>query len=151
VVRTLREAEAAGTTSDVDVDQQQLFESVDGDSLPNVSLPEIPLPDVTFHDAQPDSLVGEEWTAPPVQAVAMVVTFLLISGSCLVRFLCSDGFNSGIEYDTCREVFWSLSINFIYGFFLGLSWFIVLLDIAHAAFLQLRACKQPPCDGLQAQ
>jgi hypothetical protein len=29
--------------------------------------------------------------------------------------------------------------------------FIVLLDIAHAVFLQLLACKEPPCDGVEAQ
>jgi hypothetical protein len=44
-VPTLREAEAAGNTSDVDVDQQLLIESAGGDSLPNVPLPDVPLPD----------------------------------------------------------------------------------------------------------
>jgi len=29
--------------------------------------------------------------------------------------------------------------------------FIVLWDIAHAVFLQLLACKEPPCDGTEAQ
>ena len=29
--------------------------------------------------------------------------------------------------------------------------FIVLWDIAHAVFLQLLACKEPPCDGDEAQ
>jgi len=29
--------------------------------------------------------------------------------------------------------------------------FIVLCDIAHAVFLQLLACKEPPCDGVEAQ
>ena len=28
---------------------------------------------------------------------------------------------------------------------------IVLRDIAHAVFLQLLACKEPPCDGVEAQ
>jgi len=50
VVPTQREAEAAGNTSDVDVDQQLLIESAGGDSLPDVPLPE----------ARPDGLVGEE-------------------------------------------------------------------------------------------
>ena len=29
--------------------------------------------------------------------------------------------------------------------------FIVLWDIAHAVFLQLLACKETPCDGVEAQ
>jgi len=29
--------------------------------------------------------------------------------------------------------------------------FIVLWHIAHAVFLQLLGCKEPPCDGVQAQ
>jgi hypothetical protein len=29
--------------------------------------------------------------------------------------------------------------------------FIVLWDIAQAVFLQLLACKEPPCDGVEAQ
>jgi hypothetical protein len=27
--------------------------------------------------------------------------------------------------------------------------FIVLLDIGHAVFLRLLACKEPPCDGIE--
>jgi len=54
-VPTLREAEAAGNTSDVDVDQQLLHESAGGDRLPDVSLPDAPLP-----EARPDTSVGEE-------------------------------------------------------------------------------------------
>jgi len=58
-VPTLREAEAAGNTSDVDVDvdvdQQLQIESAGGDSLPNVPLPNVPLP-----EARPDGSVGEE-------------------------------------------------------------------------------------------
>ena len=68
-VPTLREAEAAGNTSDVDVDvdvdQQLLIESVGGDSLPDVSLPDVslpnvPLPDVPLLEARPDGFGGEE-------------------------------------------------------------------------------------------
>ena len=51
----LREAEAAGNTLDVDVDQQLLGESAGGDSLPNVPLPDVPLP-----EARLDGSVGEE-------------------------------------------------------------------------------------------
>jgi len=58
-VPTLRQAEAAGNTSDVDVDvdvdQQLLIESAGGDSLPNVPLPNVPLP-----EARPECSVGEE-------------------------------------------------------------------------------------------
>jgi len=49
-VPTQREAEAAGNTSDVDVDQQLLIDSAGGDSLPDVPLPE----------ASPHGSVGEE-------------------------------------------------------------------------------------------
>jgi len=47
---TLREAEAAGSTSDVDVDQQLLGQSAGGNSLPDVPLPQ----------ARPDGSIGEE-------------------------------------------------------------------------------------------
>jgi hypothetical protein len=77
---TVREAEAAGNTSDVDVEQQLLGESAGGDSLSDVPLPDVPLPDVPVPDvplpdvplpdvllpdvplseARPDGLVGEE-------------------------------------------------------------------------------------------
>ena len=39
-VPSLRQAEAAGNTSDMDVDQQLVGESAGGDSLPDVPLPE---------------------------------------------------------------------------------------------------------------
>ena len=77
---TLREAEAAGNTSDVDVEQQLLGESAGGDSLPDVPLPDVPFPDVPLPDiplpdvslpdvllsdvplpkARPDGSVGKE-------------------------------------------------------------------------------------------
>jgi len=47
---TLREAEAAGNTSDVDVEQQLLGESAGGDCLPDVPLPDVILPDVPLPD-----------------------------------------------------------------------------------------------------
>jgi len=81
----LREAEAAGNISDVDVEQQLLGETAGGDSLryvrlpdvplPDVSLPDVslldvplpdvplpndPLPDVPLREARPDGSVGEE-------------------------------------------------------------------------------------------
>jgi len=72
---TLREAEAAGNPSDVDVEQQLLGESAGGNSLPdgslpdvplpdvllpNVPLPDVPLPDIPLPDARLDVSVGEE-------------------------------------------------------------------------------------------
>jgi len=33
----------------------------------------------------------------------------------------------------------------------GFVVFIVGWDIAHAVFLQLLACNEPPCDGVEAQ
>jgi hypothetical protein len=47
---TLGEAEAAGITSAVDVEQQVLGESAGADSLPNGPLPNIPFPDVPLPD-----------------------------------------------------------------------------------------------------
>jgi len=73
------------------------------------------------------------------------------SGSCLDRFLCSNLFISGIDYYTCREVFGLARVYFMYGFCIGCILFIVLWDIVHAAFLQLLVCKEPPCDGVEAQ
>jgi len=79
-VPTKREAEAAGNTSDVDVDHQLLIESAGGDSLPDiplpdvslsdvllpdvplpdVPLPDVPLPDVPLPEARTDVSVGKE-------------------------------------------------------------------------------------------
>ena len=46
----MREAEAAGNTSDLDVEQQLLGESAGGDGLPTGPLPDVPLPDVPLPD-----------------------------------------------------------------------------------------------------
>jgi len=75
---------------------------------------------------------------------------------CLVRFLCSIVFMSGIYYYTRRKVFASLKVYFIYLFctgfiFIGFSLFIVLWNIAQAAFLQLLAGKEPTCDDVDGQ
>ena len=59
-VPTLREAEAAGNTSDVDVDQQLLTESAAGDSHPDVPLPDVPLSNVPLSQACPDGSVDVE-------------------------------------------------------------------------------------------
>ena len=87
---------------------------------------------------------------------AMVVEFQFSSGSCLVRILCYKLFISCIDYDTCREVFGSLMVHSIHGFWtgfmcIGFSIFLVLWDIGHAACLHLLACEEPPCDCVDAQ
>jgi len=91
---TLRAAEAAGITSDANVDQQLLGELAGGNSLPgfplsdvplpdvplpDVPLPYVPLPDVPLPEARPDASVGEEWTSPSVveeSYVQVMVGFL---------------------------------------------------------------------------
>jgi len=75
---TLQEAEAAGNTSDVDVDQQLLGESAGGNSLPDVPLPNIPLhdillPDVPLPEAHPDVSVGDELISLHVAEIACVL------------------------------------------------------------------------------
>jgi hypothetical protein len=69
-VPTPRAAEAAGNTSDADMDQQRLIDLACGDSLPDVPLLDVPLPDVplfdvplpdvSLPDARPDSSVSED-------------------------------------------------------------------------------------------
>jgi hypothetical protein len=81
----------------------------------------------------------------------MVVVFRLVSCSCLVRFLCSDVFITGVDYYIPCEVFGLLRVYFIYGFCIGFILFIVLWDIVHAVFSQLLECKEPPGDGVEAQ
>jgi len=124
-VSTLRDTEAAGITSDGDMNQQLVIELAGGDSFSEVPFPDVPLP-----NARPECLVGEELTRPGIGEEAMVVAFGLGSGSCLVRFLCFNLFFSGIDYYTRREVFGSLKVYFIYAFctafmFIGFSLFTV--------------------------
>jgi len=47
---TLREAEVAGNTLDVDVEQQLLGKSAGGDGIPDGPLPDVPLQDVPLHN-----------------------------------------------------------------------------------------------------
>ena len=92
VAPTLREVEAAGNTSDVDVEQQLLGESAWANGLPNCTLPDLPLPDVPPTDiplpdvplanvpltdvplpeANLDGSVGEKWTSPCISEEACV-------------------------------------------------------------------------------
>jgi len=81
----------------------------------------------------------------------MVVAFGLVSGSCLVHFHFSNRFISGIDYDMRCEVFELLMVYCLHGFCIGFILFIVLWDIAHAAFLQLLVCKEPLCNGVEAK
>ena len=81
----------------------------------------------------------------------MVVAFGLGWGSCYVCFLCSNLFVSSIDYYMCHEDFESLRVYSLYGFCIVYISFIVLWDIAHAAFLQHLACKESPCDGVETQ
>ena len=143
---TWQEAEAAGNTSDVDADQQLVGELAGGDSLPDV-----PVPDVLLPEALLDRSVGEEPTSSRSAEKAMVVGFGSVFGSWLVRFPCCSLSLSGINYYTHRKVCGWLRVSSIYGFCIGFISFIVLWDIAHAAFLQLLACEEPPCDGVEAQ
>jgi hypothetical protein len=61
VAPILREAEAAGISSNVDLEQQVLGESAGGDSLPDVSLP-----DVALAEARPDYSQGEDCGSPRI-------------------------------------------------------------------------------------
>jgi len=54
----------------------------------------------------------------------MVVAFRSGSGCCLVHFVCCNLFISSIDDYTCREVFGSLNVYFIFRFCIG---FIVLV------------------------
>jgi hypothetical protein len=108
------QAEAAGNTSAVDVDQQLLIKSAGGDCRPDVPLPE----------ARPDGSEGVELTSPHVEEMAIVVGFWFGSGSCLIRFLCSTLFIAHTDYFTRREVFGSLKVYFIDRFYVR---FILLL------------------------
>ena len=86
---------------------------------------------------------------------AIVVAFRKGSGFCVAHFLCPNRFISCIQYDTHREVLDRLRfipfIGFVLVSFYWLYFFIVLWDIAHAAFLQVLAWKEPPCDDVEAQ
>ena len=139
-VTTLREDEAAGNNSDVDVDQQLLRKLACGDSLPDDPRPEL----------WPDAFTGEEQTSLCIAEGAMAFALGLGLGSCLVHFLGSNVFISGSDHYTHREVFGLLRDYVIYEFCIGFILFIVLWDIVHAAFLQLLVCKEPPFDGVEA-
>jgi hypothetical protein len=113
-VPSLRDAEAAGNTSDVDMDQHLLSESAGGDSLHDDPLPDVPQPDVPHPEACPEASVGKEDISPCVAEVAMVLTFLLGSSSCLVRFVSANRCIPIIDYDTHRKVFGSQKVYFIH-------------------------------------
>jgi hypothetical protein len=128
-VSTLQAAETAVSTKPVDVDQQLLIEMAGGDSLADAPLPEGPLPDVPLPDgcipeSCLDCVLGEVRTSSRIAEEAMGDGFGLVSGSCLVHFLCSDQCILCIDYDTCREIFGLLRVYFISAFYFG---FIILV------------------------
>jgi hypothetical protein len=130
-VPTLRAAESARNTTDVDVDQQLCGISACGDSNPDVPRPDVPLSDV----------VGEEWTSPRIAEEAMVVAFGLVRVLVLfVSFVLIYVSQALIITRATRGLNRSVYISFL-----------VLWDITHAAFLQLLACKEPLCDGVEAK
>jgi len=135
------EADAARSTSDVDVEQQLLGKSAGGNSLP----------DLLLFEEHTDGLVSEKWTSPDVAVEAMNVAFRLVSGSGLDCLLWTDQCISDIDYYTCHEEFVSLRVDFINQVWFDFISFVLLWDIMHAAFLQLLACKKPVCDGVEAQ
>jgi hypothetical protein len=103
------------------LDQQLQIELAGGNIHPDIPLPDVPhpdvhLPDVLLPKACQDGCVSEVLISSRVVAEAMVVLFGLGSGSCLVYFLCSNLFISGIDYYTRHEVFGSLKVYFIYMF-----------------------------------
>ena len=75
----------------------------------------------------------------------------LRSGVSLVHFICSNICIPGIDHYKHCNVFGLLRVYFLYGFCIGCILFIVLCNIACAAFLHLMVCKEPPCGGVEAQ
>jgi len=73
-----------------------------------------------------------------------------MSVACLVCSLCCNECIIGINYSTRHEVFESLRVYVIDVFCIGYILLIVLCDIAHAVFLRLLVCMEPPCDGVEA-
>jgi len=134
-VPKLREAVAVGNTLNVDVVQLLLDVSAGGYSVSDVCLPDVALANAPLPGARPNGSVHEEWNSPRVLVGAIVVVTGLGSGFCLVRFLSSNLFISGIEYYMRRKVFESLRVYCIYGFCIGFFLFIVLWNIMHAAIL----------------
>jgi hypothetical protein len=80
----------------------------------------------------------------------MVVAFRLGSGSCLVRFLCSNLFISGIAYYMSREVFGSLKVYFIYRFCIGFI-LLVLFYSKYYGTSRMQCFCNSWRDGVEAQ
>jgi len=150
-VPNLGKAEPAGNASNVHLAQELLGKSAGGDSPADVILPDVSFPAVSVPEVRPGGTACEEWTSPPIAEAEMVVVFRLGLGSCLVHFVCSTVSISGIDYYRHHEVFRSLRVYSIYGFCIGFILFIVLWHIAHPVFLQLLACKEPPCEDVEAE
>jgi hypothetical protein len=79
------------------------------------------------------------------------VTFGMGLSSCLDRLLYFALCISAIDYYWRHAVFQSLRVHSIYWVCIGFVLFIVLWHIAHAVFLPLLPCKEPPCDDVEAE
>jgi hypothetical protein len=124
-VPTLREAEAAENTLDVDVDHQLVIASAGGVSLsdgplPDVYLPDFCVPDVPLLEVHPNGSVGLELPSPPGREEVIVVVCGLGSGSCFVRFLYSNPSIFGTNYCPRCKLCGSLKANSFMGFVLVL-------------------------------
>jgi len=138
------------------MDRQLLGESAGGDSVTDLTLPDVDLPDValpysSLAEASLHGSVGKKWASPGFKEEPMVVVFRLESGSCLVRFLYSNWVIWGIDYYTRPKGVGLAWVYLIYGFGIGFILLIILWDITHAVFLQLLACKEPLCYGVEAE
>ena len=96
--------------------------------LPNVPLPNVPLPNVPLPEASLDGSISQGWTSPHIAEEVVSVAFGLGSRSCLVCFLCYNHCITAIDHYTCREVFGSLRVCFIYGFCIG----FIILDVFYS-------------------
>lgn len=81
----------------------------------------------------------------------MVVALRLWLGSNHVHFIYSNLFISGLDNYMYCEVFGLLRVNFMSGFCIGFVLLIVFWVNAHAVYFQLLACKNPGCDGGEAE
>ena len=104
---TRRDANAAGNTSDIDMELEILCESAGGNNFNNspltdVSLPDVPLPNVAlpnvaplmFHSLMPAPMA--QWVrSEPVLSLQTRSAFQVEWGSCLVSFLSGKLFISG--------------------------------------------------------
>jgi hypothetical protein len=140
-VPSLRAAEAAGRTLDVDVDQQLLGDSPSGHSHPHVALSDDPLPNVFLPVARPDHSVGEKCTSSHVTEEVMIVAYGVGSSSCLVCYRCSHLCIPGVKYYTRCDIFGSLRVVFIHS----------IVGHSPCSVFATPVCETLPYDGVEAQ